>query len=386
MIFFGHPYIALRSALIILSLSIIVTTCVSVVKAQELKSPPLFDAPVLQFTENAGCCEAKQDNETAGHIILSKNDNYYFNINQLAEKITRGVLTDREKVDGIFMWIVQNVDYDQEAYLKGASGSFDPQEIILKGKAMCTGFSNLFFALCKLNGLEARIVTGYATGAGYSTGTRFELPNHAWNTVKINGKWRLVDASWASAYRMHMQKNSPEKYGKALSLSAFAAFYLTRPDIFILNHLPEDPVWQLLDHPVSLTAFEKGKEFIQKEMHDAASPVFDFEAEISRTDLLDSLDSNIRVLERSIENQFNQYREYNLGIAYYYKACHLMDSTLQHSSAGNGAMIRQANAFYKKSLSLLSGLHSDNPDFQFALLLTDNIKSRINAYETRVVF
>ncbi len=318
--------------------------------------------------------------------MLSKNGNYYFGLNQLAVKITRGIKTEKERVDSIFLWIVRNVDYDEASYLSGAPGPDDPERIIRTGKAICTGFSNLFAELCKLNGIDARVVTGYARGAGYRSGARFELPNHAWNTVKIDGKWYQVDVSWASAYRMYMQKNHVEKNGMTLPLSSFQSFYLTSPDIFIFNHLPEDPVWQLLEHPIGLTVFEKGKDFIQRELNGTAGDVFDFEAEIYRSDLLDSLDRNICILERSIENQLNQYREYNLGVAYYYKACHLMNSALHLSSPAGSALIRQANACYKKSLSLLGVLQADAPDYQFAVLLTDNIKSRIQSCEKQTIF
>ncbi len=376
----------MKRRIVISVIFIFITNCVSIVKAQNLKSPPLFNAPDLAVTETVSPVKAHAELKTADPIVLSKNDNYYLPLSQLAERITKGAISSRSRIDSIFLWIVMNIDYDEEAYLQNTYGRDDPGEVIGKGKAICTGFSNLFASLCRLNGFDARVVTGYARGAGCGDRTRFELPNHAWNAVKIDGRWYLADVSWASAYRMHLWKNCPDKRGRALSLSVFRDYYPARPDVFIMDHLPEDPVWQLLDHPVSLTAFEKGKRFIKIELQDTTRVSFDYAAEIKHTEKLDSLDRNIRMLERSVENQFNQYREYNLGVAYYYKACRLATDALRLSSPMGDAVAREAGALFKKSYSLLSSLNSDAPDYHFAVLLAGNIKSRIRSCDMLTVY
>jgi transglutaminase/protease-like cytokinesis protein 3 len=65
--------------------------------------------------------------------------------------------------------------------------------------------------------------------------------DHSWNAVKMNGKWHLVDVTWA---------NTTSRDG---SIDDF--YFKTDPYIFILDHYPMDAVWQLIPEPVSLEEF-----------------------------------------------------------------------------------------------------------------------------------
>lgn len=51
----------------------------------------------------------------------------------------------------------------------------------LNGKAVCSGYTKAFKAICKTIGLQCDYISG---------------GNHAWNRVKINGKWKYVDVTW----------------------------------------------------------------------------------------------------------------------------------------------------------------------------------------------
>lgn len=59
-----------------------------------------------------------------------------------------------------------------------------------EGKAVCDGYSKLFYFLCKMNGIDCVLVTGTATDSTNYT------EDHAWNKVKINGKWYAIDVTW----------------------------------------------------------------------------------------------------------------------------------------------------------------------------------------------
>jgi len=356
------------------------------VSAQNIRSHQLFNAPRIISNENSIRNSTEQGKDNTVNINLSKEEKSYLTINKIAARVTSHVCTDGERVASIFSWIVNHINYDQEAFCAGTKSSEDPQKIINSEKAVCTGFSNLFVALCTRNNMDARIITGYAKGAGNRKGDTFNAPNHAWNSVKIDGKWYLLDISWASAYRMYLNRNKVGSEKCELPISAYRDFYLAEPETFVFDHLPEDPAWQLLGHPVSLSTFEKGKEMIQYEINDSSKNLFNFETVIDQTEQLDSLDKNIACLERSIENQNNQYREYNLGIAYYYKAGHLMEKAQQMSASALNSTICQANLFYTKSLSYLTNLEPGAPDYQFVMLLTDNIKARMQSLESRVIF
>ncbi len=56
---------------------------------------------------------------------------------------------------------------------------------LVEGEFVCQGYASLFYRLCLEAGVEARVVTG--TGDGEA---------HAWNIVKLDGLYYLVDVTW----------------------------------------------------------------------------------------------------------------------------------------------------------------------------------------------
>lgn len=66
--------------------------------------------------------------------------------------------------------------------------------------------------------------------------------NHAWNAVKIGGKWGLVDSAWGAGHVNDEGRFVPRFTDH---------YFLTPPDEFICDHFPDDPRWQLLERPIS---------------------------------------------------------------------------------------------------------------------------------------
>lgn len=63
-------------------------------------------------------------------------------------------------------------------------------ECILKGEAVCAGYTELLQDMCKAVGIESYYLTGY-TQIGDS-----EPAYHAWNSVTINGETYYADVCW----------------------------------------------------------------------------------------------------------------------------------------------------------------------------------------------
>jgi transglutaminase/protease-like cytokinesis protein 3 len=104
--------------------------------------------------------------------------------------------------------------------------------------------------LAKAVQIEMVQVIGYSKGYDYKIGDSFnEVPNHAWNAVKINGRWFLLDVTWGAGY---IDENN--RFVRRFQ----DHYFLTPPESFILDHLPEDERWQLTDQPISLREFENG--------------------------------------------------------------------------------------------------------------------------------
>jgi hypothetical protein len=167
----------------------------------------------------------------------------------LAAYLVRPARTDEEKARAIFRWIAENIAYDTQSLAAGGVRAADPEDAFRTRTAMCSGYAELFGNLAREAGLEAEIVNGFAKGVDYRIGKHFRgAANHAWNAVRLNGSWKLIDATWGAG---HM--NESGRYVRELD----EHYFLTPPDQMIFTHLPEEERWQLLDVPVPMETFEK---------------------------------------------------------------------------------------------------------------------------------
>lgn len=113
----------------------------------------------------------------------------------VAEIITDD-MTELEKELAINQYLCDTAEYDMEA-LENAeennfteadeefNDSFNPYGVLLNKVGVCSSYAGAFKLLAQEAGLECIVVTGYLDG---------ELP-HAWNKVKIDGEWNIVDTT-----------------------------------------------------------------------------------------------------------------------------------------------------------------------------------------------
>lgn len=169
-------------------------------------------------------------------------------VESLAAYLIGPAANEREKARAIFRWICENIDYDLGSYFTGSLGSINSADVLKSRSSVCSGYSNLFSALAGEAGLEAVEIRGYGKGYSYRPGGRFTGSyNHAWNAVKINGTWCLMDPTWGAGYL-----GADGKYHRRFD----DHYFMTAPDQFIFDHLPEEESWQLLPKPLSKAQFE----------------------------------------------------------------------------------------------------------------------------------
>ncbi len=85
----------------------------------------------------------------------------------------------------LYDYLCDNVQFDLEnLYNEEDLLKYTAYGAVSEGKAVCQGFAQLYYRLAKAAGLDCRIVTGTRAGE-----------NHAWNIVKLDGKWYHVDAA-----------------------------------------------------------------------------------------------------------------------------------------------------------------------------------------------
>lgn len=170
----------------------------------------------------------------------------YTDLDELVTDLERVADTEWEKTRAIWFWITHNISYDTTAYFGKTKAAYSPEEVLVAGRSVCSGYAGLFLELGTRMGLEVIKVSGYAKGYGYDSGKSDPGgANHAWNAIRIDGQWHLFDSTWGAG-----GLNDDE------FLWQYKEFYFdTSPDLMILSHYPTDSVFQLLDSPLSRELF-----------------------------------------------------------------------------------------------------------------------------------
>lgn len=168
-------------------------------------------------------------------------------LDALAKYLTGPAKTDRDKARLIYRWVTDHIGYDTVAYFTTRRGDDAAESVLRKRVALCGGYANLYLALAKRAGLEVVRVTGWAKGVGYVPGQDLRQHPHAWNAVKIDDKWQLVDATWGAG----------ELTGKEFEKKYKEFYFQAPPEQLAFTHLPEDKKWQFLDSPVARDDFAK---------------------------------------------------------------------------------------------------------------------------------
>lgn len=109
------------------------------------------------------------------------------------EKIRNSVIAtiedkeDYEKIEIIHDYLVDTIEYDSTTSLDNIYNIYGA---LIGKKCVCEGYAKAFQYLMSGTGIDNTIVIG--TG----TNSKGKTENHAWNYVKLNGKWYAVDTTW----------------------------------------------------------------------------------------------------------------------------------------------------------------------------------------------
>ncbi len=154
-------------------------------------------------------------------------------VETIVDEIITDSMTDLEMEIAINTYLCENARYD-DAALENAEkynfaavdqdfyDSFTAYGVLVDGVGVCASYSAAFKLLADAAGLESIVVTGYLDGS---------VP-HAWNKVRVDGSWYIVDAT----------NNDNEVIANALlNLSDDAAYgTLVENDSFVLDGSLQD--------------------------------------------------------------------------------------------------------------------------------------------------
>ncbi|MCB9287838.1 MAG: hypothetical protein H6560_11025 [Lewinellaceae bacterium] len=172
-------------------------------------------------------------------------DSLRYDLPKLVAYLIEPAETEVERARSLYAWLVHNIAYDEEASAQGRRINQNIGQILRRGRGLCFDYSLLYVELCRQAGLQCLSVSGYSR-PGLDSLALPSVPGHSWNALLLDGEWRLVDATWGA---------SPGE--DALMAQYNTGYFLTPPRLFILNHLPALPMWQLLPCPVTPEEFSR---------------------------------------------------------------------------------------------------------------------------------
>jgi hypothetical protein len=149
-----------------------------------------------------------------------------------------------ERVKALHDWVADRIAYDAAAFLDGhvTSDDADPDIVFQRRLGVCAGYAKLFQALGRAVGIDVAYVPGDVRIPGMKD---IKGAAHAWNAVRIQGHEYLVDTTWDAGHLA----------GREFKKEYVADYLFAPPPVFGLDHLPDDPAWQLRDPPLSTGQF-----------------------------------------------------------------------------------------------------------------------------------
>lgn len=209
-------------------------------------------------------------------LIEEKVNSYpkFNKVENLAQQIASDFKIEEQQVKAAFYWLAHNIRYDLDGYYnpkqKRISFRYRNEqerleklqaikdnivnETLLTRKAICEGYAQTFAKICSMLQIENEVIKGYIRNSSNDIANPKTNSNHAWNAVKLNGKWIYIDATWAAGV-VNNNRWQP----------SFNAYYFNFPkEKYFKTHFPEKKLWQL-----RVDRMDK-KDFYNQPIYDAA--------------------------------------------------------------------------------------------------------------------
>ncbi len=156
-------------------------------------SPSETPEPEIWTYDEKRILRAWKSGDTSG---LSEKD---LDIYDAAADILRWNVTeemsDWEKALAVHDWMVYNAEYDTNMLSQLPNYEEDPDNdnpygFLVHRKGICKGYTSSFQLLMDILGVECISVQGEADGASEG------WEEHAWNMIRLDGDWYVVDCTW----------------------------------------------------------------------------------------------------------------------------------------------------------------------------------------------
>jgi hypothetical protein len=170
-------------------------------------------------------------------------------LDEFIDVVMNNFSDDTERLRAAFYWISENIRYNYKAVTESRFQQPTINALLQSGQAICSGYANLMEYFCKKFKIECVTIDG--TGRSLYTDIVLDPQklsiDHSWNAVKVNGQWKLIDATWGSGYTDYATGNYHQWRNDK--------YFLADPTTFIYKHFPKQASWQLLDTLVTASQF-----------------------------------------------------------------------------------------------------------------------------------
>lgn len=150
--------------------------------------------------------------------------------------------TDDKKVRAIYIWVISHIKYSTDSMHRVILNE-DREQLVTfalrRRKGVCENFAAIFDDICKKCGIRSFAVEGYT-----KQNSSVDRISHAWDIVFIDNKWSLYDPTWDAGQPGFQPVN--------------INYFKVSPSVFIQTHMPFDPMFQLLDYPLTYKEFNNG--------------------------------------------------------------------------------------------------------------------------------
>lgn len=124
-------------------------------------------------------------------------------INEIVSYIRQQGMSDYDAMVYIHDVICDSTTYDYDAISDplGNPTSFSAYGALISGKAVCQGYALAFYRICKVLGFDVRFAASDP-----------DIGNHAWNLIKLDGKYYFIDCTWDDNIKDSIPEKDPYSY------------------------------------------------------------------------------------------------------------------------------------------------------------------------------
>ncbi len=144
------------------------------------------------------------------------------------------------RIKALHDYVADRLTYDTESPIGNAPAQ-DAAAVFKRRTALAGGYANLLSALGQAIGIEIPTISGNSR----IPQSDLDGTVHAWNAVRLQNQWQLIDVTWDSVYLEGRN-----------ALKRYRTDYLFPPaSLFAYSHFPDNAAWQLLDEPIDRGEF-----------------------------------------------------------------------------------------------------------------------------------